>query len=101
FNTTVSNFTGTVSLKGFSGITPSSTIEDFESGIWPHSPWVSLTPSTPGTISAADAHDGTYGLRDPEWTYRTDVSLGNANDRLSCWIRPGTLASRAYFGFGA
>ena len=57
------NFTGTVSLRASEG----SMIEDFESGIWPHTPWVSL--GILGTISSAYAHDGNYGLQDPEWTY--------------------------------
>jgi len=74
-------------------------IEDFESGIWPHSPWVSVAGITLGTISAAYAHDGNYGLSDPDWIYRTDVAIGSAGDGLSWWIRPGT--GRAYLGFGA
>ena len=99
FNTTVSNFSGPVSLQCFAGGAVSSTIEDFESGIWPHSPWISAQGLTVGTLSTAYAHDGIYGLSDPEWMYRTDVSLGNAGDGLSWWIRPGT--GRAYLGFGA
>ncbi len=99
FGTTVTNFTGTVSLQCIEGGGMSQTFEDFESGIWPHSPWVSVSGTTPGTISPAYAHDGNYGLSDPEWMYRTDVSLGKSGDGLSWWVRPGT--GRAYLGFGA
>ncbi len=98
FNRTVSNFTSRVSLLAIAG-GGNSMIEDFESGIWPHSPWVSVAGVTLGTISPAYAHDGNYGLSDPDWIYRTDVSLGRAGDFLSWWIRPGT--GRAYLGFGA
>ena len=98
FNTTVSNFAGTVMLQAKTGM-ESYMIEDFESGIWPHSPWVNLNPGIPGTISSSSAHDGFYGLSDPEWTYRTDLQIGNPGDSLSCWVRPGD--SRAYLGFGA
>jgi hypothetical protein len=98
FNSTVSNFTGTVFLRATAG-GGISMIEDFESGIWPHSPWVSVAGITLGTISAAYAHDGNYGLSDPDWIYRTDVAIGSAGDGLSWWIRPGT--GRAYLGFGA
>src|SRR6185295_296167 len=97
----VSNFTGMVALQvqGSGGLS-SGIIEDFESGIWPHAPWV-LT-STIGSISPAYAHDGVYGLSDPEWGYRTDVTLGNPGDQISWWVRPtGTSPGRAYFGFGA
>jgi uncharacterized repeat protein (TIGR01451 family) len=99
FNTTVSNFAGPVSLQSVGGASASSTIEDFESGVWPHSPWVSVGGVTLGTVSTTYAHDGKYGLSDPEWIYRTDVSLGRSGDGLSWWVRPGT--GRAYLGFGA
>jgi len=100
FNTTVSNFNGTVSLQtGLPGAVGS--VEDFESGIWPHAPWVRVAGITLGTVSASYAHDGSYGLQDPEWMYRTDVSLGNTGTRLSCWVRPTSLVGRAYLGFGA
>jgi uncharacterized repeat protein (TIGR01451 family) len=102
FNTTVSNFSGTVSLQAGPPGGSGSVIEGFESGIWPHAPWVSVGGTTLGTISSAYAHDGNYGLRDPEWLYRTDVSLGNPGERLSWWVRPTSgSAGRAYLGFGA
>jgi uncharacterized repeat protein (TIGR01451 family) len=102
FNTTVSNFNGTVSLQTGPLGAGGSVIEDFESGIWPHTPWVSVSGGTFGTISSSYAHDGNYGLRDPEWMYRTNVSLGNIGDRLSWWVRPASgSGGRAYLGFGA
>ncbi len=98
FNTTVSNFTGPVALQVSSG--PVTVIEDFESGIWPHAPWVSPGPGANGTISPAYAHDGNYGLRDPSWIYRTDIEIGNAGDSLSWWIRPSSSSGRAWLGLG-
>ena len=99
FNSVVSNFTGTVALSGWTGGGAGAMIEDFESGTWPHSPWVA---GSGGTISGSYAHDGVYGLSDPEWSYRTDVQIGIAGDALSWWIRPsGTTGGRAYFGFAA
>lgn len=94
----VTNFTGSASLSGWTGSNP---IEDFESGTWPHSPWV--TTGTPvGSLSPAHAHDGDYGLGDPNWTYRTDLQIGNPGDLLSAWIRPtGSASGRAYLGFAA
>ncbi|MGZ5569316.1 MAG: immunoglobulin domain-containing protein, partial [Limisphaerales bacterium] len=50
------------------------TIENFDSGIWPHSPWITNT-AVPGTVAATNAHDGAYGLSDPGWAYRTDVQV--------------------------
>jgi uncharacterized repeat protein (TIGR01451 family) len=96
---TVSNFTGAVSLQCGGSGTAAQVIEGFESGIWPHAPWVSVAGVTLGTISTAYAHDGLYGLSDPDWIYRTDVSIGNPGDVLSWWMRPGS--GRSYLGFGA
>ena len=99
-NATASGFAAPVSLSGWTGT--GSLIEGFESGTWPHSPWVITVVGTPGVIGAAYAHDGAYGLQDPEWAYRTDVSIGNGGDILSCWVRPSASpAGRAYLGFGA
>jgi hypothetical protein len=98
FNNTVSNFTGNVSLQCSSGGSPATSIENFDSGIWPHAPWISAGSGV-GTISPSFAHDGPYGLEDPDWMYRTDVFLGNSGDTLWWWTRPGT--GRSYLGFGA
>ncbi len=74
-----------------------STIEDFETGDgWPWSPWQGGS----GTVSSSYAHDGTYGICDPGWCYRTDVSIGNADDTLSAWVRFET-DGRFYLGFAA
>ncbi len=99
FNQTVSNFTGNVSLTATGGAQGTNgVIEDFASGVWPHAPWVSVTPSTAGTLTT-NAHDGHYALMDPEWTYRTDTQVGQAGETLSMWVQVGS--GRAYLGFGA
>ncbi len=74
-------------------------IEDFERlDPWPWSPWVQVFPVS-GLISAGCAHDGAQGISDPEWHYRTDVTIGNPGEKLSLWIKPGS--GRIYMGFGA
>lgn len=98
----VAAFGSPVTLSGYAGT--GSLVEGFESGTWPAAPWVITVPGTPGAIGTAFAHDGTYGLQDPEWDYRTDVSIGNGGDVLSWWVRPsntGAGGGRAYLGFGA
>ena len=98
------NFSGFVNLVGLASGSGVTSIENFDSGVWPHAPWIYVAGgSAIGTISPTNAHDGSsYGLSDPDWTYRTDFQLGNAGDSLSWWIRPSSSSSgRAYFGFGA
>lgn len=98
-NNLVSAFTAPVTVSGWSGV--GSLIEGFESGTWPQAPWVA-SAGTPGVIGAAFAHDGSYGLQDPDWAYRTDVSIGNGADVVSMWVRPtSATAGRAYLAFGA
>ena len=79
-----------------------SIIEDFETGSgWPWSPW---TGGSGGTVGTGYAHDGTYGIRDPNWRriYTPAVSIGTAGDKLSWWVRPSSSSGgRAYLGFGA
>ncbi|HZQ48310.1 MAG TPA: Calx-beta domain-containing protein, partial [Verrucomicrobiae bacterium] len=99
FNQVVSNFTGQAGLTAVGGIADTN-VEDFESGVWPHAPWVSVGGTVLGTVSGAYAHDGNYGLSDPEWIYRTDVSVGKAGESLSVWFRPSS-SGRAYLGFAA
>jgi uncharacterized repeat protein (TIGR01451 family) len=99
FNSTVTNFTGTASIQCVPAGGTSGNIEDFESGTWPSPGWVSVSGTTLGTLSSTNAHDGDYGLSDPEWMYRTNFSVGNSGDVLWCWIRPGS--GRAYLGFDA
>jgi hypothetical protein len=95
FNATATVFNTPVSLSGWAGT--GNLIEGFESGVWPQAPWVITIAGTPGTIGGAYAHNGAFGLSDPEWDYRTDVSIGNGGDTLSWWVRPGS--GRAYLGF--
>jgi hypothetical protein len=94
---TARTFNGQVHLAGFSGTT---LIDGFESGVWPHAPWVSVGGS--GSALSGSTHDGSFGLSDPGWYYRTDVSLGTAGQSLAWWVRPTDPATaRAYLGFGA
>jgi hypothetical protein len=95
-NNTVTTFNGNVSFNGWSGVTD---IDNFDTGVWPHAPWVSVEGG--GAASAGFIHDGASGLQDPGWYYRTDVSIGSAGDAVSGWIRPGIGAGRAYLGFAA
>jgi hypothetical protein len=102
-NVVATNFNGSANLSATTNGYGSTSIEDFESGVWPHGPWVlAISGTVLGTLSTSFAHDGLYGLSDPEWTYRTDSQLGVAGDVLSWWIRPGSSsAGRAYLGFAA
>ncbi len=95
----VTNYAGAVAIRGWVGNSQGGLIEDFESGTWPHSPWIA---GAGGTVSSAHAHDGNYGLSDPGWSHRTDVQMGAAGDVLTWWIRQASSASgRAYLGFAA
>ena len=92
-----------VALPTFQGVqfAGSATIEDFESGTWRWDPWA--VTSSSGSVSSSHAHDGSRGLTDPDWVYRTDVTFGNtAGKKLSVWARPSSNSSgRFYFGFSA
>jgi len=47
------------------------------------------------------AHDGTYGISNPGWAYRTDVVAG-PGITMTAWARPSSSTSgRFYFGFDA
>jgi hypothetical protein len=81
-------------------------IEDFEQGsgwMWP--PWQTGSGSVHNTVGPAYAHDGIYGSESgyagTYWYYRTDVSVGNPGDVLSCWARPQQDYGRMYLGFAA
>ncbi len=102
-NNLATNFNGPAALSGWVVMKGSDSIEDFDTNIWPHTPWLpGIGTNVTGTLSNAFAHDGTNGLRDPEWMYRTDVKIGYPGDRISVWVRPGSSnAGRAYLGFGA
>jgi uncharacterized membrane protein YiaA len=95
-NATVTTFGGTVSFNGWSGV---SDVDNFDTGVWPHAPWVSVEGG--GTASTGFIHDGASGIQDPGWYYRTDVSIGSAGDAVSAWVRPGSGTGRAYIGFAA
>ena len=93
-----------VALPTFQGVLFAgsvTTIEDFESGTWRWDPWAVI--SSDGSVSSSHAHDGSRGLTDPDWVYRTDVTFGNtAGKKLSVWARPSSNSGgRFYFGFSA
>jgi hypothetical protein len=56
-----------------------------------------------GTVGSAYAHDGSGGIYDVDWHYRTDVSFGAmAGEILTVWVRQDTSSGgRAYIGFCA
>lgn len=74
-------------------------IEDFETGGF-GSDWV-LQSGGGETVSAAGAHDGSFGVTgDGGWYSRTDVDI-NLGDSLSAWFKTSTSGGRFYLGFGA
>jgi M6 family metalloprotease-like protein len=73
-----------------------NTIEDFETGVWPWSPWVNFGGG--GTITGG-AYEGARAILDPGWYYRTDITIGKPHENLSMWVKPGS--GRFYLGFGA
>lgn len=76
-----------------------TSIETFDTGTWPWSPWV--THASGGSISTV-AHDGPRSVSDPGWHYRTDVSVGTVGDRLEAWVRSTSSTSgRVYLSFDA
>jgi hypothetical protein len=114
--------TGTYTLTARSGnlttatsnsfnVTPASTsavIEDFESfsalgrytvvgGL--------LGGGSPGLLTYAAAHDGTFGLmaNSDVWSYRNDAAATvKRGDTISAWVQFANYTDgRAYFGFGA
>jgi len=79
------------------GCGPTCTVvEGFESGVWPAAGWTGGT----ATVTTTAAHDGSYGVQDPDWPYRTSgVTVGAVGELLTVWTRGGT--GRFYFGFAA
>jgi hypothetical protein len=64
------------------------------------------TSAATATVRAVAAHDGRYGLRNPngtDWTFRNDsAALVAQGDTLSAWVQlAGAANGRADFGFGA
>ncbi|HFQ80608.1 MAG TPA: PEP-CTERM sorting domain-containing protein [Desulfobacterales bacterium] len=84
-------------VVGIVGTASATMIEDFESGSF-GAGWVTVGGF--GSVSTSAAHDGSYGVTDPEWTYYTgadgQVSEG---DSISAWFKAGT--GRFYLGFDA
>jgi hypothetical protein len=83
----------------FCGAGSATIIEDFETGTWPWSPWV--VQASGGTVGSASAHDGSRGILNPGWHYRTDVTFGSTIGQIwSWWVRFGA-SGRAYLGFAS
>lgn len=85
-----------------------TTIETFETGSWPWSPWLNGGGSGSGSVGTSCAHDGSRGYTPPTVApihyYRTDVTVGASGDKLSVWFQPpasGATIGRIYMGFGA
>ncbi|MGK7391423.1 MAG: T9SS type A sorting domain-containing protein [Candidatus Cyclobacteriaceae bacterium M2_1C_046] len=95
-------FLGVILAGAFSFIQPVSlsaqeVIEDFErTDNWSWSPWI----GTGGGKSSLAAHTGSYGVVDPGWHYRTDVTVGKAGDVLTAWGK-SLIPGRVYLGFSA
>ncbi|GAB5541238.1 MAG: hypothetical protein SangKO_009980 [Sandaracinaceae bacterium] len=111
-NATCTNTPGSWSCACNSGYTgdgrtctpigPSCTLIDGFEGAgttWPRSPWVVEDPG--GVIVTSPVRDGTYALQNPDWHYRTDVSVGAVGDRLEAWVHSATGGGRVYLGFDA
>ena len=77
---------------------PCFDIEDFESGVWPAAGWTVV--SSGGSVTGAAAHDGSYGVFNPDWHYRSDVTVGLPGDLYGAWVRFHN-SGRAYIGFDA
>ncbi len=82
----------------FSGSVNATIIEDFESGSF-GSAWVNVSGGF-GSVNSSAAHDGSFGVTDPGWSYYTgadgQVSEGS---RISAWFQAGN--GRFYLGFDA
>jgi hypothetical protein len=83
-----------------SGSSSPTIIEDFETGTWPWSPWV--VNASGGTVSSTAAHDGSRGIYNPGWHYRTDVTFGSTiGQKLAWWVSFSSTTGRAYLGFAS
>ncbi len=88
-----------LAIVGFSGALTAQVLDEgFESTPWPWSPWVSQAGG--GTLVTSPVHSGSQSLLNPGWHYRTDVTVGNAGDKLEGWAYPGG-SGRFYMGFAA
>lgn len=82
------------------GSAQAAIVESFDAGSWSAN-WIG--GSAAGTINAAAAHDGAFGvtLGGANWTYNTTLTIAEG-DVLSAWIRPNANSNgRVYLGFGA
>lgn len=74
-------------------------IEDFETGSFGAN-WT-FAGGGSDTVSAAGAHDGSFGVTgDGGWYYRNDITV-SAGDTLSAWFNSQNAGGRFYLGFGA
>ncbi|MDZ4668237.1 MAG: hypothetical protein SGJ00_10155, partial [bacterium] len=78
-----------------------SIVEGFETlPFWPSAPWVNAVAGT-STIVTTPVYSGTKALScGGDWAYRTDITVGNAGDKISWWVN-FSGNGRAYLGFGA
>lgn len=75
-------------------------IEGLEGGVWPAPGW--MVVGIGGYLLAAAAHDGSWGLVNPGWHYKTGTTIGAAGDKLSAWARiESGVGGRVYLGFDA
>src|SRR5262249_25452244 len=84
---------------------PGGSLDSFEPGPGDLANYTSPS-TTNASITAAAAHDGSFGLQlgnATEWMYRTDSAAQVAQgDVLSYWGQAsGSSAGRLYLGFGA
>lgn len=79
------------------GVANAGIIEDFESGGW-GAGWTTVGGF--GSVNTLAAHDGSYGVTDPGWTYYTGSDgMIAQGDVLSAWFQAGS--GRFYLGFNA
>ena len=88
-----------VCTTGVCGTIACLDVDGFETGSWPYAPWV--VQAGGGTIDTAVFHDGARALRDPDWHYRTDQTIGMPGDRLEAWAQATGSGGRFYLGFDA
>jgi hypothetical protein len=98
------NLLGSGTFLSVFTVVPSQVIESFESGNL--SLYTFVSGSRNASVTAAAAHDGSFGLSAADftdWMYRNDAAVQvRRGDVISVWMRSsGTPSGRGYFGFGA
>jgi hypothetical protein len=73
-------------------------IEGFEEGTWPLPLWHVVVAG--GSVEAAAARHGAFGIRDVGWHYESAHGVGQPGDRVVAWVRSASNG-RVYVGFGA